>query len=168
MIPTNQKKHIHFSIMNKSIVIVLLTLFFSSCGEAIKPKTEFEKLEQFCSVKGLVKSLADYYLVVIINDDGNCLNCNNIFADKMSDRINDENVLFILSEDGTKVDISAYIDSQSENVIWDINGDFDKLNLVESCSLFELENNKIVDKTAIDATNINTFEWNISSLATVK
>lgn len=154
--------------MNKSIVILIIGLIFSSCDEAVvKPKTDFERLEQFCSVQGLVKSLSDYYLVVVINDDGNCLNCNNIFADKMSDRINEENVLFILSEDGTKVDISTYIDSQSENVIWDMNGDFDKLNLVNSCSLIELENRQIIDKVVIDATNIDSFEENVSILATI-
>ena len=72
----------------------------------------------------------------------------------MSKDLENEKVLFILSGQGTKVDISAYLDRKEENVLLDLDDDFSKLNIVNYCAVLEVENNRINNVTRIDVKNI--------------
>jgi hypothetical protein len=116
-------------------------------------QTDFEKIESFYTTykNG---SFDSYRYIVVINSKGGCLSCNNIFAKMMSKDLENEKVLFILSGQGTKVDISAYLDRKEENVLLDLEDDFSKLNIVNYCAVLEVENNRINNVTRIDVKNI--------------
>lgn len=138
--------------MNKYIIFILLVIFMISC----KPKTDYEKLEQFCTSHSAIKNLSDFNSVVIINDKTDCLNCTNKFAKAMSKRLeNNQGLLFIISDNGAMVDISDYIDKKRDNVILDFTNEFDKLNIVNGSAIIDVKDEKIISKTIINAQNVD-------------
>lgn len=94
--------------------------------------------------------------IVIINEIGDCINCNNLFSKKIANSIEREDVLFILSGNGTKVDISDFIDKDYPNVIWDQNADFNQLNIVDKCAILELSKDSILSTTLINTDNVKS------------
>lgn len=87
-----------------------------------------------------------YRRVVIINENGTCLNCNNAFAQAHAKNIADDSTLFIVSSEGAMVDISPYISRQRPNVIWDTFYAFESLLTMNQCAILEL--NPEVDLTS--------------------
>ena len=146
--------------MNKLISLTIALMFLASCTESIKEirLSDYQKIESFYK-KHKYADFNAFKFVIIINDEGDCLNCNNMFAKTISKSIDNNKLLFIVSESGAKVDISAYIDNSKKNVIWDTKSEFDKLNLVKRCTIFELKDKKIINKTEISSNNIETFQF---------
>jgi hypothetical protein len=128
-----------------------------SCKQV--PKTSYEKLEQFCINHSTLKDLKDYNSVVVINDKTQCLNCTNMFAKSMAKRLDkNEKILFIISDNGARVDISNYIDKKRKNVIFDYQNDFDKLGIANGSAFIDLKNRKIIATTVINAQNVRDFK----------
>lgn len=127
-------------------------LLFSSCTN----QTDYEKVKSFFYSKGK-SGFDEFEYIVIINEEGTCLNCNKIFAEAMSNNIQDHDVLFILSGNGTKIDISPFTESRDENIIMDYDKEFNKLGLVNQCALFKIDNQRIVKKIEIGKENVMNF-----------
>lgn len=144
--------------MNRCITLLMTSLFLLvSCTQ--KPKTEYEKLEQFCATHSTIKNLTGYSSVVLINDKTECLNCTNMFAKAMAKRLDkNEKIVFIISDNGVMVDISDYIDKKRKNVIFDFQNDFDKLGIANGSAFIDLKDKKIVSKTIINSQNISHYE----------
>ena len=95
--------------------------------------------------------------VIVINEEGTCLNCNNIFAINQVKNIDKTTNLFIVSGQGIRVDISAYVSKNAPNVIMDYKNKFGGLNITKGCTVFELENKKITKTTFIKVNNVSAF-----------
>ncbi len=106
-------------------------------------------------------NLDQYKQIIVINEDGTCLNCNNLFAKNQVGALSGDSILFIVSGYGTKVDISAYVGKDAPNLILDPENEFGKLNLQKGCSIIELENNKVKQITHIGTKNAGMkMHWN--------
>lgn len=135
--------------MNRWITLLILPFFFVSC----KPETDYEKMEHYYnSFKD--GELSQFQFVVVINEIGSCINCNNYFSKEMAKALDDDKILFILSGNGTRVDMSGYINEDYQNVIWDRPARFDELKIVERCAILELKNREIIDKEEINIDNM--------------
>lgn len=147
-----------FSAMNKYLHLALIFLFtLASCKQ--QPKTDYEKLEQFCLNHSTIKSLSDYNSIVVINDKTQCLNCTNVFAKSMAKRLDkNEKILFIVSDNGAMVDISDYIDKKRENVIFDFQNEFDRLRIANGSAFIDIKGKKIISTTIINAQNVKDYE----------
>lgn len=137
---------------NKLFALGLSLVLLNSCGE----RSDFEKIETLYYASG--KSDFDQYqYIVLINEEGKCISCNNIFAQSMSDDLQNNKVLFILSGTGTKIDISAYANSESENVLMDYNREFKKLAIVNQCAVLTIADGNIASMVKIDIHNVLEF-----------
>jgi hypothetical protein len=128
-------------------------LILFSCSEP----TAYEKIKSFYEENKTVngKDFEVFSKIVIINEKGDCISCNNSFAKQMAMYLDDSQTLFVVSGAGLKVDISGFIHSDKENVIWDQKEEFNKLHISERCALIELKNNKIQEVKEITLDNLN-------------
>ncbi len=147
----------------KFILFVLTSSFIFACSDvASKPKksviqlSNYEKLKKYCL--NFKVNVSDFKNIVVINEIGTCLNCNNIFSRSQSKNLNSDSTLFIVSGAGGRVDFSAYINNHSKNLIFDEFADFDTLDIVRSCAILTIAKNKI---HSIEEINIKT----VSSLS---
>lgn len=140
--------------MKSRVWWVIVLMFFGCQSEVIK--NDFEKLSEFCSREFNVK-LSDYKSVIVINEDGNCINCNNSFSKFQSKFLDQEDILFIVSGYGTKVDISSYVDKSSENLILDPMNKFGDIGLVSSCAFIEIVNADSLKITPVNLSNVERF-----------
>lgn len=136
---------------NSILVCFLLLLLFNSCS-APEPDT-YTRIETFYQrfKKG---NFERFSRIIVINEEGTCINCNNLFARNQAENLSKDSVLFIVSGYGTKVDISAYVDKNSPNLILDPKNEFQKLNLKKGCSIIEMEGKKVKSITNISAKNV--------------
>lgn len=135
--------------MKNKRLIFLFVLLMSSCSSP----DIYEQIEVFYG-QFKTGSLDQYNRIIVINEDGTCLNCNNLFAKNQAGNLSGDSVLFIVSGYGTKVDISAYVDKNAPNLILDPENEFGKLNLQKGCSIINLENKKIKRITPINVQNV--------------
>jgi len=139
--------------MNK--ILLLVALFFIGSGCSNK-KTDFDKIQDFIHETHPNVELKNYKKLVSINEEGDCINCNNTFSRKMGEVVENKSILFILSGNGTKVDISAFVDSEHTNVIWDYNNEFGLLKLATACTIYTVKEGKFSNKVTIKLENLNS------------
>ena len=135
--------------MNRCVAILFLSVIVIAC----KPETEYEKMAHYFESHS-EGDLSQFEYVIVINEIGSCINCNNYFSKEMTKALKDDKVLFILSGNGTKVDMSGYIQKDHKNVIWDRPAHFDELKIVEKCAILEIKDKQIIEKTEIDINNL--------------
>lgn len=132
---------------------IFFVLTLGSCSEP----TQYEKIKSFYEENKTTdgQDFEVFSKIVIINEKGNCISCNNSFAKQMERYLDDSQTLFIVSGPGLKVDISGFIHSENLNVIWDQNEEFNKLKISKSCALIELKNNEIhqINEITLDKLN---------------
>lgn len=75
----------------------------------------------------------------------------------MSADVQNNKVLFILSGSGTKIDISAYANNESENVLMDYTSEFKKLDIVHQCAVLKIADRNIASMVKIDINNVLEF-----------
>lgn len=149
---SNKNHLISLFMKNSNSLLILLLLIAGSCTQ----QSNFEKIERFYYQfkKG---DFNQFKRVIVINEEGTCINCNNLFAQSQAQQVDETTNLFIVSGQGTRVDISAYISKNAPNLIMDYKNEFSRLDLVRGCTIFELENRKIVRTTYIKPENMNQF-----------
>ncbi|WP_343603703.1 hypothetical protein [Fluviicola sp.] len=135
----------------KTSVILLLLLLLNSCSEP--QLSTYEQIESFYH-RFKEGNFERFSRIIVINEEGTCINCNNLFARNQAENLSKDSVLFIVSGYGTMVDISAYVDKSSPNLILDPKNEFQKLNLKKGCSIIEIANHKIKSITTINAKNV--------------
>ncbi len=138
--------------MKSNSLIFFFVLLMTSCSSSDSTNT-YQRIENFYR-QFKTGNLDQYKQIIVINEDGTCLNCNNLFAKNQADALSRDSVLFIVSGYGTKIDISAYIGKNTSNLILDPGNEFGKLNLQKGCSIINLENKKIKMITPINAQNV--------------
>lgn len=125
------------------VILLICTLSFSC-----KQKSDIEKIQDYYLVHKPDGKFEKYRKIIIINELGNCINCNNRFSLQMSYSINNQSILFIVSGMGSKVDISPYINILQENIIWDTKSEFDQLKITKACAIIDIDigrNTKITE-----------------------
>lgn len=127
--------------MKRYSYIVLIVLLINSCNNhttKTRDDDEIEIIKKFYLSQTSRDDFSKYYSVILINECGSCLNCNNAFALAHSDEIEDDSVLFIISSCGVKIDISPYIIDKRSNVIWDSSSIFEEMLPLKSCKKINL------------------------------
>lgn len=146
-----------FALNNKHNLIILLLMILISCQQ--KYESDYEKIQNFLTKHSFNKKLDRFNTIVIINDKGTCINCNNDFAQYTSRNLNNKNFLFIISQNGSKVDISPFINlKDSSNVVLDFNQDFYKLKIMNGSGIIKIKNDSLISKTIINSKSIKSFE----------
>jgi hypothetical protein len=128
-----------------------------SCSDVKTTETYFSELDTYFKNNHNFDSLSFYHYLVVINEQGDCLNCNNKFSKAMAKNVSDKNVLFLIATSGINVDISPYLGKEEEkNILFDLNNDFKKLNLINHSAIFKLEHNKVDTIVEIDVSNVDS------------
>ncbi len=137
--------------MNKILSFIVLLLITFAC----KSPNDFERIENFLKEKTEAKiRLSNYKALVVLNETGTCINCNFAFTNVMSDYIEKDQILFLVSSSGSHIDISAFLDANKSNVVFDYDNQFSQLNLVNHCAIIEFKNLKIDTIIEINLDNI--------------
>lgn len=130
---------------------LFLALLFGACTQ--KQTGDVDKIRAYYLEHrpGSEKEFEQFRKIVIVRENGgSCMNCNDMFARHMADSIDNPQILFIVSAMGNKMDISAYIDRERKNVIWDNLLKFDKLNISETCAVIDLSQNNRKTEYSVD------------------
>ena len=141
--------------MNGKVCILFCFILLTNCVSE-KKSSNYQKLVNFCNENEL-NNIEKYHSVIVINEEGNCINCNNSFAKFQSKFLDQEDFLFIVSGYGTKVDISGYVDKSSENLILDPKNKVGDLGLVSSCAFIEIVNSDSLKITPVNLSNVERF-----------
>lgn len=126
--------------MNKTRLYFSIAIFFLLAFSSCQNKSNFKKTQKFYKKHQPDGDFSKFYKIVIINELGNCINCNNKFALQMADSINNPNILFIVSATGARVDISSYINKEQDNIIWDTKLEFNTLEIAKTCAMIDVLN----------------------------
>tara|TARA_R110002050_G_scaffold264525_1_gene405381 strand:- start:3323 stop:3760 length:438 start_codon:yes stop_codon:yes gene_type:complete len=132
--------------------IIIIIISFVGCN--VKKDTMYSLLENFILKEYNVDNLNDYDNVVVVTDEGSCIECNRAFSKLMGSVVNRPDILFIISTSGSKIDISYYLEFTTENVIVDRESKFSDLGLVKSSAIIYLEKSKIVDIIEVNLDNL--------------
>ncbi len=136
--------------MIKYLSYCLMIFFVISCNHNL---TDYDKIGLF--LKNNNKNITNYKYLIVLNELGTCMNCNNIFSKKMGKNIDNDSLLFIVSSSGLLIDISPYLDKKEKNnIIIDSNKEFDKLNLINHSSIIKIGKQKIDTIIEINPLNI--------------
>jgi len=148
--------------MNKLIILITALSIIYSCHSP----SSYDKVKSFYESKK-TGNFSKFKFLVVINEGGSCLNCNNIFSKTISSSISNSDILFIVSGSGTKVDISDYTDKSYSNVIWDFENSFQNFNLTKKCAIFRLKNKILQEKTEINPDNVLNIKYEDIKLGTI-
>ena len=142
----------HFSSMNKlKHYICILIIFFVGCAEP----SNFERIDDLLKSEFRFKQLTDYDQIIVINEMGECMKCNNTFAEGMSRYLDRDNLLFVICSAGNRVDISPFIEEEKANVILDYGNEFESLGLIHHCAIFELDDKKVDAIVEVSTDNVH-------------
>jgi len=136
--------------------VLFFLIFLNSCNNKV---TNYEKIQIFIKNK-FNKDLKSYDYLIVINEQGDCLNCNNKFSVTLSKYLDNNNVLYLVSTPGFNIDVSPYIKKDYLNVLLDYENEFSKLNLVKKCAIIDLGEQKIDTIIQVDVSNVNSVESN--------
>jgi len=144
--------------LKKISSLLLVFILFYSC---INKTTNYDKIQTFIKDR-FDKDLNTYDYLIVINEQGDCLNCNNKFSLALSKYLNNNNVLYLVSTPGFNIDVSPYIKKDHSNVLLDYKNEFSKLDLVKRCAIIDFGTEKIDTIIQVDVSNIkstlNTFK----------
>ena len=158
----------------KSIILIFIALIISNCQSNEKQDLLAEKNVKssvklvikevdknkliFSILKDSLKITKDYSKIFYLAEIG-CISCNKSFSNLIQKNINDEN-LYILNASGNRLDISYYLESKKENIVFDYDNYLFKNKIVEGSSAIWLKNNKIDTIVKISAQEIESqFEY---------
>ena len=120
--------------MNKLLIFTSVSFLFFGCGT----KSTYEKIDSFTQDKFNL-SINTYDYVVVINEQGECMECNGNFTKSMKEFIDHKNVLFLISCAGNMIDISGFKQQNQKNIQYDYRNDFGKLLSLEHCAIIDLK-----------------------------
>jgi hypothetical protein len=91
---------------------------------------------------------------VIVVDDNSCIGCNQAFAGFIADYISRKDVLFIVSANPNKVDISPFLVPGLHNVYNDYEQTLFSRKIITASTIFVLHNGKIDTAVTINPQSI--------------
>lgn len=131
-------------------MMIFLALSMVNC----RPLSDYEKLAQFVTRIDMSQKLCRYSALVVINENGTCINCNFAFAKAMAAYVDVDSVLFMVSSYGQNIDISGYLNHDKDNVLFDQTDQFSTLNLIETCGIIEFRDQQIDTIIEVKLDNI--------------
>lgn len=132
-------------------LILFLLLVHYSCSSPVDNSSVIRSFYETMKPNG---RYSDFKQIIIINENGNCINCNNKFSREMSALLSDSTKLFIVSGTGAKVDFSYYLDINQDNLIVDSAFIFKKYDIAKSCMIIDLgEEGQFVNSFNVNAKN---------------
>lgn len=137
----------------KTLQDTLLILLFGGFA-ACSPPTDYDLVEYYFESLANPVKLSDYDYLVVVNEKGTCLTCNNTFAKVMAKYIGHHKTLFLISSEGVLLDISGFFNPDSNNVVFDPIGRFNRLGIVSRCAIVHLGEASIDSIIEIDLNNI--------------
>ena len=107
------KNRLVFPLLNK-IIILLFFLNFYSCNFISKDyyQKEIELIENLDGV-----SISNKTEKIFILTEHNCLPCNKLFSEFMTNNIENPNFLFIINATGNVIDISTFKNAKSSKIV---------------------------------------------------
>jgi len=137
--------------MNKLAFILFGLALNYSCSRNLN---DYEKINHFLVNKLDYNDLRSQDFLIVINEMGTCMNCNNSFSKYMSKYIDSEKVLFLICSSGSRIDISMYLNSEENLILYDMHNDFSELNLINQSGIFKLKDEKIDTLIKINVKNV--------------
>ena len=150
--------------MNIKAINILLIAMLALLSIGCKTRTQYDVIDRFLQNEFNKKDLADYDYILVINEMGDCIHCNKKFSESVSKYIDQDNTLFLICSLGASIDISAFIDQNKSNILYDFHNKFGDLNLIDYAAIIELKDNQVDTIIKIDLVSVNA---NISHLNTI-
>lgn len=144
----------YMSINSRSVIFFLFMLLIQGCDT--HTPYDYERIDTFLKTEYNFHHFSEYDRLIIINELGDCINCNNTFAKSVASKTDNEKLLFLISTPGTRVDISGFLSHEYENVLYDFHNNFSNLELVSHCAIINYSERSI--DTIIEVTNSNLME----------
>jgi len=141
--------------MNKiyTLLICTLLLCLQSCQEKHE-ESDYDRIDNFLSNELGFSNLDDFDMLAVINEMGDCMNCNNSFSKTMAEHTANKKLLFLISTPGTRVDISEYIDKGNTNVLYDFHNHFKNLDLINRSAILKFKHVALDTIIEIKADNL--------------
>ena len=130
--------------------LFLFSFLFLGCSTP----TTYDQINQFLKTENST-DIKDFDHLVVINEMGGCITCSNRFAELMEEHIDNKSILFLICSSGSKIDVSAYLNREVDNIVYDFRNKFATLNIVNHCSIISLDEEKSCAVTEIDVNNLN-------------
>lgn len=147
----------HFLIMNKSVNIIGISFLLLLLVTCSKLPNRYDQIDAFLKKELNFQDLDKYQKIVVVNELGDCMNCNNSFVEKVALLKSDTTLLFLISTPGSRVDITPFIEKQ-DNILHDPYGNFEQVDLVRSCAIIELNEQHVDTIIAVNSGNLNGLE----------
>ena len=142
---------------NKIVIFSIVLMLFSCDGR----NEDYAVIESFLEENNASIVLEDFKYIVLINEEGGCVNCYNSFSKAMAKNIKLDSTLFIVSSTGHNIDISAYLDNKyRDNVILDQRKKIITSKIANNPRIIFLGNHKI--DSVIDI-NLNNYKNHIDN-----
>lgn len=140
--------------MNRLLFFLFtFSILFLGCNS--KNLDDYDRIKLFLTKHNFSGNLDDFNEIIVINDKGDCIQCNNDYAKFISKKKADTKIIFIISQDGTKVDISPFLEnSNKENIIFDYKDEFSLLNIIKGSGVIKLQDNQIKETFIVTPQNI--------------
>lgn len=136
--------------MNKISIYTLTFLLCFSCSNM----KSYDKIDAFLKTELDYSELKNKEFLIVLNEMGSCLNCNNAFSKYMAKYIDSEKVLFLICSSGSRIDISMYINSEENHILYDMRNKFSELELINQSGIFKLKNGEIDTIIKISVDNV--------------
>jgi hypothetical protein len=130
-------------IKNK-LTILLCCLVVASCSNQSARVTN----ATYDALKQLAPGINAATKAIIVVDDNSCIGCNQAFAGFITSYLNRKDVIFIVSANPNKVDISPFLEPGLHNVYNDYRQTLFTQKIITSSTIFLLRPNHTID-TAI-------------------
>lgn len=140
--------------MNKLQSLFFLLLFVLAACQT--EETKDDKLSAFFERQYSLTNLEQYAKVIVVNEMGHCMDCNNTFSETVSRYTDNSAYLFLVSTPGMVIDISEFLKQEQANILYDSNATFNDLEIITNCAIIDLKKGKI-DKI-MNVTNENISE----------
>lgn len=125
------------------------------------PQLQFNQIQNFFAKEYHYALKMNVKGIVVISNQGDCMNCNASYSRFVERFINDPNVLFLICTVGNYFDISRFLENETqENVFFDFNNKFAELNLLDRSGFIFISRNKVDQILPIKATTMTVdFEY---------
>jgi hypothetical protein len=98
-------------------LLPILVIALASCSQ--QPKIQNDLLQKFYQLPSFKVGKSTRAVVFI--SDHNCSTCNQMFVDFLKKKVDDKNIVFVVSSGANKIDISTFLNATNENIVYDHN-----------------------------------------------
>lgn len=127
-----------------------------SMNELKTASTDFERIEAFFFNEFGYELTQAIQALIVLNSDGDCMNCNASYSRFVERFVDDTTVLFLVCTPGNKFDVSFFLGKENNrNVFLDFSNHFAALNLLQKSGAIFLNKGEIDEVLAISAKTLS-------------